>query len=336
MSGKVWRCLALLMLFVVSGSPAHSAPLPETGAAPSGRARVFSNDEEKAQTQKIGKLTRRVEYLEGQTVSAARQEQTSAHRAIVVINLLVSLTLVITAVVAFFGFRGLRDMRRVAHYIRAQRRQTEAEARRLLSVDLNKQIAPEIKNTLEELGRRLEQLESLGQPLEATDYVARGDAYYAQGDYAKAGQWYERAIAARPDFVEAYYRKGVALHQLGKYEEALTCFQKVAQLKPDDVQASYVEGLVLQKMGEYPKAIASYSRAISLLPQWPKPYLHRAAALARLGRIEESLSDLALTLDLDPGGSEEVAKDPDFQTLRSRAEYQTLLRALRPNGPAPA
>ena len=44
---------------------------------------------------------------------------------------------------------------------------------------------------------------------------------------------YDRAIAIRPDFAEAYGNRGNALRELGRHSEALDACNRALALKPD-------------------------------------------------------------------------------------------------------
>lgn len=295
---------------------------------------------EQEQNRSLQTLTGRVEFLEQRAKAAVKQEEAAAHtailsehRAIVAINVALSVVVVIAAIFAFFGLRGARDIRRMLKRIRTARHQVLEEVQKLRAVNITEEIAPDVKAPLEALGRRLEILEELGQPLDAEDCIVRGNAYYADADYALAIQWYQRAIEIRPDFADAHYRKGVALHRLGRNEEALASFERVIQIKPDDPEPHYIKGLVLHQLGKYDEANASYSRAIALAPTWSRPYLNRARAYSRLNRKGEALADLARGIELDPKLKHDAAADPDLQQLRGDSEFRRL---VGPGAPPPS
>ena len=49
----------------------------------------------------------------------------------------------------------------------------------------------------------------------------KGNTFFNDGKYPKAIGYYEKAIEAKPDFIEAWNNKGNALSHLKKYEEAM-------------------------------------------------------------------------------------------------------------------
>ncbi len=325
------RVLAVMMLSVLLtlAGPAFvgsSAPRERSVAAPELRTPATQSEEERART--IEALTARVGVLEGQAQTAVRAEQAAAHRAIVAINALLSVAVVVGALLAFFGSHGMRDIRRMARRIHTTRDQTDQEVRSLPEVDITSEIAPEVRRTLADLGRRLDLLEEFGQPLDASDCIARGNAWYAQGDYERAASWYSRAIISEPALADAHYRKGIALHRLGKPQEAIAALDRVIQLDPSDPEPLYHKGIVLQQLGQQQEAVAGYSKAIALSPQWARPYLNRATAYARLGQTEQSLSDLTRAIELDPECRNSAPRESRFRQLAGQRE---VLRAHQPD-----
>lgn len=59
------------------------------------------------------------------------------------------------------------------------------------------------------------------------DYIElckEGDRLFEAGEYQSALIWYDKAIAARPQYVAALYRKGEALYKLARFLESAPCF----------------------------------------------------------------------------------------------------------------
>jgi tetratricopeptide (TPR) repeat protein len=109
-----------------------------------------------------------------------------------------------------------------------------------------------------------------------------------------------RAIALKPDFVEAYNNRGAALADLGRLEDALSHYDKAIALKPDHAGAHNNRGATLARLGRFNEALASHDHAIALNPDSAEAYINHGAALARLGRAPEALSRFDRAIALNP------------------------------------
>ena len=64
-----------------------------------------------------------------------------------------------------------------------------------------------------------------------------GNALSAQGKLEEAIEAYNKALAIKPDYAEAYYNMGIALQDQGKLEEAIEAYNKALAIKPDYAEA---------------------------------------------------------------------------------------------------
>jgi Tetratricopeptide repeat/Glycosyltransferase family 9 (heptosyltransferase) len=96
---------------------------------------------------------------------------------------------------------------------------------------------------------------------------------------------YERAIKARPDFVDAWANRSYLLRRLHRYEEALECSERALKLDPKHPEAHNSRGATFADLGRYDEAMASYERAIELNPS-------SAEALWNKGLIELTRGEL--------------------------------------------
>ena len=60
-----------------------------------------------------------------------------------------------------------------------------------------------------------------------------GNALKYQGKLEEAIEAYNKALAIKPDYAEAYSNMGVALKDQGKLEEAIEAYNKALAIKPD-------------------------------------------------------------------------------------------------------
>ena len=92
-------------------------------------------------------------------------------------------------------------------------------------------------------------LQSHGEPEEAllhydTLLMMRSDNYYVlfnigyvnfvylEND-AVALEYFDRALEANPQYIDAYYNKGCVLEQMGNYNQAIAIFKEILKIQPD-------------------------------------------------------------------------------------------------------
>jgi tetratricopeptide (TPR) repeat protein len=84
------------------------------------------------------------------------------------------------------------------------------------------------------------------------------------GADSDAAGFYRRAVAQKPDFVEAHYNLGNALKRLGRLEEAAAAYRAALLLRPELMPAHHNLGSVLLELGRAEQAADSFRRALGL------------------------------------------------------------------------
>ena len=154
------------------------------------------------------------------------------------------------------------------------------------------------------------------------------------GNYESAVEGYQRAIALKPDFEQAYSNMAIALHKLGKYQESITACNKALELNPGFALAHNNLGMTLNILRRHEEAIASYKKAIhykpdldtayynlgnatnalgdsdgaivhynkatALNPNYTEAHTNLGVALSTLGRYEEADKSFSRAIELDP------------------------------------
>jgi tetratricopeptide (TPR) repeat protein len=72
-----------------------------------------------------------------------------------------------------------------------------------------------------------------------------------KGEWTRALDALNQAIALRPDYLDAVINKGNVLSLLGRFEEAKACFDDVLLEKPDDELARWNKSLLCLLLGDY-------------------------------------------------------------------------------------
>jgi tetratricopeptide (TPR) repeat protein len=105
---------------------------------------------------------------------------------------------------------------------------------------------------------------------------------------------HRKAIALKPDCVEAYNNLGNALKAKGDLPGAIAAYQKAIALKPDFALAHCSLGFVLQQQGEFAKALEEFRRGHELgskSPGWRRPSDQWQRQCQRLLELERRLPD---------------------------------------------
>lgn len=100
----------------------------------------------------------------------------------------------------------------------------------------------------------------------AMAYVALGDSYYRQGQFATAISAYDMALKLDMNMAEVWARFGASLFNTGKYAEAITACGNSLKLNPAYNEALLCQGLAYAFSGDAGSASASYGRLSSMAP----------------------------------------------------------------------
>ena len=126
------------------------------------------------------------------------------------------------------------------------------------------------------------------KPDYAEAYGNMGNTLQEQGKLDEAIEAYNKAISLKPDYAEAYSNMGATLQELGKLDEAIGAYNKAISLKPDYAEAYSNIGVALKEQGKLDEAIEAYNKAISLKPDYAEAYSNLGAILEKFGQLEEA------------------------------------------------
>ncbi|MBI5587948.1 MAG: tetratricopeptide repeat protein [Deltaproteobacteria bacterium] len=131
-------------------------------------------------------------------------------------------------------------------------------------------------------------------------YHQRALANDARGDYGRALEDYNTAIALGPKYGYMYNNRGHAFEKAGDLKKALEDLNTAVGLIPKNPGVYMNRASVYQRMGERGKAIADLDSAIALNPGDAKPYTSRGFAYDSMGEAEKALADYDTAISLDP------------------------------------
>jgi Tfp pilus assembly protein PilF len=109
---------------------------------------------------------------------------------------------------------------------------------------------------------------------------------FQSGQAERSIALFDRAIAIRRDFPEAYDNRGTALYALNRFEEAVASYDRALRLKPDYAVSHSNRAGALGDLGRHEDAVASYQKSIALSPDSAKVHRNFSMCLLRLGRFD--------------------------------------------------
>lgn len=109
-----------------------------------------------------------------------------------------------------------------------------------------------------------------------------GRYYQGKIDYPRAITAYEKALAAKPDYVEVHNGLGVIYSIQGKHELALQHFHKAIEFAPNETYLYNNLGYAYLTQGNPAEAIQSLEKAVALDPENKRARLNLAIAQERI------------------------------------------------------
>jgi tetratricopeptide (TPR) repeat protein len=153
-----------------------------------------------------------------------------------------------------------------------------------------------------------------------------GVAYLNQQKPADSQKYFERALAASPEFAEArlnlgisllgqqkleagraaleeaaaklpndpfaWYNLGLAYKDLSEPERGIAAFQHVTQIVPDEPDAYYFVGFLNSQLQKYDDAITAFQKALALAPQHASAQFGLARAFQRKGDADSARENM--------------------------------------------
>ena len=176
-----------------------------------------------------------------------------------------------------------------------------------------------------QLQQALKQAETLIPqfPQSATLFNIQGAALNGLGKLDASVEAYNKALAIKPDYAEAYLNMGVALKEQGKLEEAIEAYNKALAIKPDYADAYNNMGNALKEQGKLEEAIEAYNKALAIKPDYAEAHRH-------LSQLTKYSSDIAQISEVEALLQQADINDSDRCNLfYTNAKMQEDLGDLR-------
>ncbi len=184
-------------------------------------------------------------------------------------------------------------------------------------------------NMYEEIGMYEEALADYtayieANPTYAGGYYARGWCKELAGDDEGAMEDYNQGIAVSENHAYIYLMRGEMHKKYGREEEARADFEKVLQIDTVATDGS-TRHYALHFVGNDDEAIEWMEKIIEEDSKDSGNWYDKACLLARMGRLEESVSALETSLDKGFVRFLHIEKDDDMDPIREREDFKELV-----------
>ena len=143
----------------------------------------------------------------------------------------------------------------------------------------------------------------------AVSYKEQGNQFFKKDEYAKAVDFYLKAIEEKPDYEDAYYNLAKCYKGLNDVPQAITTYKKLIELSPENVE--YLSNLaeILKDNKNYKDSYEYYEKALAIDPKFDVAnrgkleleniaLQEKAPDLAEMRKKQQSLKNLNASLDL--------------------------------------
>jgi len=152
-------------------------------------------------------------------------------------------------------------------------------------------------------------------PLHAQESFDAGTRLYKIARYNQAILSFDRTIALKPDFADAYLFRGRSYIQQSDPDKAISDFTKVIELRPSDPSGWIDRGAAYLDLNNFRAAIADASQAIAVSPKQAAAYALRGSALRKSGDPKKAIEDFNSAVNLEPSAKNYFERGSTHQLL---------------------
>jgi protein O-GlcNAc transferase len=121
-----------------------------------------------------------------------------------------------------------------------------------------------------------------------------------RADSAAAMPLLEHGVAVAPHFAPLWFARGTALQGAGRREEALASFDKALEAKPDYIEALINSGALLRDMLRHAQALERFNRVLTFNPNYETALGNCAILLTEFKRSEDAIRMFSRLLQINP------------------------------------
>ena len=134
----------------------------------------------------------------------------------------------------------------------------------------------------------------------ATAFRNRANAYDDQGQFNRAIDDYDHAIAINPSDAASYNDRGTAHREKGQYDLAIEDYDRAISLSPNNAMALNNRCFAKAVVGQLDQALADCNSSLRLRPNNANTLASRGFTYLKLERYEAAIADYDAELRINP------------------------------------
>ncbi len=152
-------------------------------------------------------------------------------------------------------------------------------------------------------------------PMHAQESFDAGTRLYKIARYNQAILSFDRAVALKPDLVDAYLMRGKSYVGKADPEQSLSDFTKVIELRPSDPAGWIARGAAYLDLNNFQAAIEDATQAIAANSKQAGAYNLRGSARRESGNSKKALDDFNRAVELEPSAANYFERGSTHQLL---------------------
>ena len=156
----------------------------------------------------------------------------------------------------------------------------------------------------------------------SSEWLARGDGYFRDGNLPKALHAYNQAVKLNPNHAAVYASRGAAFFFAGDYASAQEDFVEVLKINPYQANAYTALASAVAAQGDYTTALTLVNQALLLTPDKPEVFFTRGGINFMLGKYDQAVQDYSMVLQMRPAADVYNARGAAYLQMGKEKEAQ--------------